>query len=127
MFAGLRDYDRAIAPPTRGRKPSRYAVSAHVLAQNAAWVAVPATTYQVTNRPQIRAPGRLEPVRRQVKVEITAQIASSGTNWMATMVESGTKPGSGSGLNSFPVSQRMAYCPPTSTMKPSVSARILVK
>ena len=48
-----------------------------------------------------------------MKVAITAQIASSGTNWMATMVDSGTKPGSGSGLNSFPVSQRMAYCPPT--------------
>jgi hypothetical protein len=68
--------------------------------QNAACVAVPATTYQVTNRPQIRAPGRLEPVRRQVTVAMMAAIASSGTNWMATMVESGTKPGSGSGLNS---------------------------
>src|SRR3984957_13209927 len=99
---------RAIAPQTPGRKPRRYAVSAHLLAQNAACVAVPATTYQVTNRPQIRAPGRLEPVRRQVKVAITAQIASSGTNWMATMVESGTKPGSGSGLNSFPVSHSRA-------------------
>ncbi|MFK4985442.1 hypothetical protein ACI4B7_26820, partial [Klebsiella pneumoniae] len=58
--------------------------------------------YQVTNRPAIRAPGRLDPVRRQVKVAITATIAKSGTNWIATMVESGTKPGSGSGLNSFP-------------------------
>jgi len=33
-----------------------------------------------------------EPVRRQVKVAMTAHIASSGTNWIATMVESGTKP-----------------------------------
>src|SRR3954447_1037951 len=116
----LQDVDTLFVPTGRPQ-PDLIAL------QNAAWVAVPATTYQVTNRPQIRAPGRLEPVRRQVKVEITAQIASSGTNWMATMVESGTKPGSGSGLNSFPMSQRMAYCPPTSTMKPSVSARILVK
>ena len=60
--------------------------------------------------PQIRAPGRLEPVRRQVKVAITATIASSGTNWMATMVDSGTKPGSGSGLNSFPASHSGPYC-----------------
>ena len=90
-------------------------------------MAVPATTYQVTNRPQISAPGRLEPVRRQVKVAIAAYIASSGTNWMATMVESGTKRGSGSGLNSFPVSQRMTYYPPTSAMKPSVSAKMLVR
>src|ERR1700758_2503359 len=90
--------------------------------QNAACVAVPATTYQVTNRPQISAPGRLEPVRRQVKVAMTAAIASSGTNWMATMVESGTKPGSGSGLNSFPDSHSVPYCSPSSTMKPSVSA-----
>jgi len=29
-----------------------------------------------------------------VKVAMMADIASSGTNWMATMVESGTKPGS---------------------------------
>src|ERR1700733_5653208 len=97
------------------------------LAQNAACVAVPATTYQVTNTPQIRAPGRLDPVRRQVKVAMTAAIASSGTNWMAMMVESGTKPGSGSGLNSCPVSHNMPYCKPSSTMKPSVSARILVR
>src|SRR5436190_11810946 len=95
---GLRDYVRAIALQTGWRKPSRYAVSAQFLDQNTAWVAVPATTYQVTNRPQISAPGRLEPVRRQVKVATTAQIANSGTNWMATMVESGTNPGSGSGL-----------------------------
>jgi hypothetical protein len=70
---------RAIAPQTPGRKPRRYAVSADLLAQNAAQnaacVAVPATTYQVTNRPQIRAPGRLEPVRRQVKVAIMEAIA----------------------------------------------------
>src|SRR6202011_3779861 len=66
---------RAIAPPTRSRKPRRYALSAHILAQNAACVAVPATTYQVTKIPQISAPGRLEPVRRQVKVAITAHIA----------------------------------------------------
>src|ERR1700759_5479593 len=84
--------------------------------QNAAWVAVPATTYQVTNRPQIRAPGRLDPVRRQVKVAMMATIASSGTNWIATMVESGTKPGSGIGLNSFPVSHSVRYCAPTRTM-----------
>src|SRR6476620_8813199 len=95
--------------------------------QNAAWVAVPATTYQVTNRPQISAPGRLEPVRRQVKVAITAQIANSGTNWIATIVDSGTKPGSGSGLNSFPVNHSVPYCAPTSTTKPSVSAAMLVK
>ena len=63
--------------------------------QNAACVAVPATTYQVTKRPQIKAPGRLDPVRRQVKVAMTAHIARSGTNWMAMIVESGTKPGSG--------------------------------
>jgi hypothetical protein len=43
---------------------------------------VPATTYQVTKIPQIRAPGRLEPVRRQVKVAMMAAIASSGTNRM---------------------------------------------
>jgi len=42
-------------------------------------------------------PGRLEPVRRQVKVAMIAAIARSSTNWMATMVESGTKPGSGNG------------------------------
>src|SRR5580700_11014247 len=79
------------------------------LAQNAACVAVPATTYQVTKTPQIRAPGRLDPVRRQVKVAITAHIASSGTNWIATIVESGTKPGSGIGLNSFPDSHSVRY------------------
>src|SRR3984885_8360544 len=79
------------------------------LAQNAACVAVPATTYQVTTRPQIRAPGKLDPVRRQVKVAITAHIASSGTNWIATIVESGTKPGSGIGLNSFPESHIVRY------------------
>src|ERR1700704_6298152 len=101
--------------------------SAHLLAQNAACVAVPATTYQVTNRPEISAPGRLEPVRRQVKVAKMAAIASSGTNWMATMVESGTKPGSGSGLNNFPDSHSVPYCKPNSTMKPSVSAKMLVR
>ena len=71
---------------------------------------MPATTYQVTNRPEISAPGRLEPVRRQVKVAMTATIASSGTNWIATIVDSGTKPGSGIGLNSFPVSHSVRYC-----------------
>jgi hypothetical protein len=35
--------------------------------QNAACVAVPATTYQVTKRPERRAPGRLVPVRRQLR------------------------------------------------------------
>src|SRR6202048_4946880 len=83
--------------------------------QNAACVAVPAPTYQVTNKPQINAPGRLEPVRRQVKVAITAHIAKSGTNWMATMVESGTKPGSGSGLKRFPESHSVPYCRPKSS------------
>src|SRR5438045_9732367 len=96
-------------------------------AQNAAWVAVPATSYQVTNSPQISAPGRLEPVRRQVKVEITAAMASSGTNWIATMVESGTKLGSGSGLISFPDNQSVPYCTSNSTMNPNVSARMWVE
>ena len=52
---------------------------------------MPATTYQVTKTPQIRAPGRLVPVRRQVKVAMMAAIASSGTNWLAMMADSGTK------------------------------------
>src|SRR3977135_921123 len=82
--AGLRDYSRAIALQTGWRKPSRYAVFAQLLGQNAAWVALPATTYQVTNRPQISAPGRLEPVRRQVKLAMMAAIARRGTNRMAT-------------------------------------------
>ena len=88
---------------------------------------MPATTYQVTKIAQIRAPGRLDPVRRQVKVAMIAAIASSGTNWIATMVASATKPGSGSGLNSLPEIHKMPYCRPSSTMKPSVSARMLVK
>src|SRR5712671_6210524 len=58
VLAGLRDYSRAIALQTGWRKPSRYA--AQFSGQKAAW-AVPATTYQVTNRPQIRAPGGPEP------------------------------------------------------------------
>src|SRR3954466_4028691 len=116
----LQDVDTLFVPTGRPQ-PDLIAL------QNAACVAVPATTYQVTNNPQISAPGRLEPVRRQVKVATTAQIASSGTNWMATMVESGTKPGSGSGLSSFPVSHNAPYCSTSSTMKPKVSARMLVR
>ena len=54
-------------------------------------------------------------------------VPPSGTNWVATMVESGTKPGSGSGLNSFPVSHSAPYCSTSSTMKPRVSARMLVR
>ena len=57
-----------------------------------------------------QGPGRLEPVRRQVKVAIAAHIPSNGTNWMAMMVESGTKDGSGNGLISFPVSHSVPYC-----------------
>ncbi len=34
--------------------------------RQAKWVAVPATMYQVINRPPISAPGRVLPVRRQV-------------------------------------------------------------
>ena len=73
VLAGLRDYSRAIALPTGRRKPSRYAVSAQFLGRNAAWAAIPATTCQVTNRSQIRAPGMPGPVSRQVKVAIVAR------------------------------------------------------
>src|SRR6202043_2745211 len=44
---------RAIAPPTRSRKPRRYALSPYFWPQTAPGGAVPATTYQVTKIPQI--------------------------------------------------------------------------
>jgi hypothetical protein len=50
-------------------------------------MAAPATTCQITTIPQISAPGRLEPVRRQVQVAMMAAIASSSPKWMATIEE----------------------------------------
>src|SRR5450755_3022538 len=121
------DCIRAIALQTPWRKPRRYALCAHLMSlkrhlRGGAGHHIPAhedSADQGARQARAGTPpgeGRDHGCDRQERHDLDG-----------VMVESGTKAGSGSGLNSIPVSHSVPYCKPSSTMKPSVSAKILVR